>query len=209
METESLIAECLGLKSLAGFSLRKASLPLDFKFYQLFSIHEDSRGAHRTFDFMSLPYGSYAYVAVCEHGAIRLRRRGRELETFLKHEWSSLKKADPVHVADFLLTFLNDGIKDQHAVIRDFEEIEQRNFESNNVNMEAVNSIKEKLGTTNKKMIGDQLVVRAISLRGWMHTKQELGAQTVTIATTGAVTVSTRQVLCSKIFKAIPQWIEF
>lgn len=209
MNTETLIAECLGVDSLDGLSVAEAASPAIFKSYQLFTVHYYGRGQNRPFDFVSLPHGSYAYVAVCQHGAVRLRHRGRGLETVLRHEWNFLKKADPVDLAQLLLTFLNDGIKYEHSVIRSFDEIMKWDLESKNVNMEALRLIKEEIGTTTSTIVDGRLKIRAISLRGWMHTKQELGIQNLSIASTGTVAVSTRQVLCGQVFTTIPRTIEY
>ncbi len=58
--------------------------------------------------------------------------------------------------------------------------------------------------STQSKLDGEFLSVRAVTLCGWMHRKQNLGIESFTIGSNGNVSFGKRRVLSRKIFVRVP-----
>ena len=50
----------------------------------------------------------------------------------------------------------------------------------------------------------EHIVLRAITLLGWMHEKRNLGIEVLLISKDGAVALSPRQVLAERVFVKVP-----
>jgi hypothetical protein len=152
------------------------------------------------------------YVAVNERKALRLTRRNREIETVLAEEWNDLPAADPVRLADLVLTFYDGGPHASHRVLRDADALRamtepgpsriESGYQLHERNLAAVLA---RIGTTRTEVLSEgELSVRAVTLLGWMHTKQNLGIESFVIRSTGEVRFEKRIVLTRRIFARLP-----
>ncbi len=176
-----------------------------FSRYRLFLVH----GRTKQFDFSMLPHGSYGYYAANGRVAIRLTREGKEIERILAEEWDALPDVDAVCLASLILKFYDAGIKASHDVLRDGHELEmyggalnlEKDFELDSKEMAKALPDMEPTQSTLK---GSRLIVRALTLCGWMHEKKNLGVGSITIASDGMVSFGDRVVLSKRIFRRTP-----
>ena len=164
------------------------------------------RGQTQQFDFPMLPHCSYGYYAANGREAVRLTRAGKEIERILATNWASLPAKDPVKLASFVLGFYDGGIKASHHVLADADAliamcIRPRTYR---VNESALARARPQLGKTSCTTEGDSLQIRAITLCGWMHSKQNLGIETIAISKNGTVDLGPRKVVAEKIFDEVP-----
>lgn len=64
------------------------------------------------------------------------------------------------------------------------------------------------MGSTSMDVDAEQIKLRALTLMGWMHEKQNLGVEMIRIARDGTVKLGERQVLARRIFKRTP-WLKY
>jgi hypothetical protein len=164
------------------------------------------------FEFPALPSGSFAYYAADGRKAERLTRKHREIESLLADEWDALPVADPVRLARLVLRFYDGGIRSSHDVLRDANDLREMTkprregplcgFE---LNVREFAAVLPRVGATVASSLSDgTLSIRAVTLLGWMHTKQDLGIESFTIDRNGAVHFAERIVLTRRIFAALP-----
>ena len=164
------------------------------------------RGQTQQFDFPMLPDCSYGYYAANGREAVRLTREGKEIERILAANWLSLPATDPVRLASFILGFYDGGIKASHYVLADVNELvamctRPRTYR---VNADSLARARPRLGTTTCTIEGDTIRLRAVTLCGWMHCKQNLGVETIAIFKDGTVDLGPREVLAEKVFDEVP-----
>ena len=73
------------------------------------------------------------------------------------------------------------------------------------VNEKALDRARRRIGTTSCKCEGSSITLRAVTLRGWMHRKCNLGIERLTISKDGTVKLAPRAVLAKNIFAQVPQ----
>ncbi len=176
-----------------------------FSRHRLFIIH----GRTKQFDFSTLPHGSYGYYAANGRSATRLTRENKEIQSILADEWTELSESDPVCLASLILKFYDAGIKEQHHVLKDADDLRSfgnpthpaKNYELND--KEFSKSLPN-IGTTVISFNGTVLSLRAVTLCGWMHDKQNLGIESFTIGADGLVSFRKRDVLSRRIFRRVP-----
>jgi hypothetical protein len=137
---------------------------------------------------------------------VRLTRADREIETILATNWSSLPEQNPVKLTSFVIGFYDDGIKASHHVLVDADELRDLTASPNKyrINESDFARMLPKICKTFCKVEGDTIQLRAITLRGWMHCKGNLGIETMTIARNGRVELGKREVLAENIFDRVP-----
>jgi hypothetical protein len=177
--------------------------------HRLFIIH----GRVGQFEFRALPSGSFAYYAADGKKAIRLTRKHLEIESLLADEWDALPIADPVRLASLVLRFYDGGIRSSHDVLRDASSLREvtelrkaRSFGGGfKLNERAIAAVLPRIGSTSSSVLSDGILsVRAVTLLGWMHTKQNLGIESFTIDRHGKVGFADRIVLTSRTFSDVP-----
>ncbi len=176
-----------------------------FQRHRLFIV----RGRTSQFDFPSLPHGSYAYYVANGHSATRLTRKNKEIQSILADEWENLPAADPVRLASLVLKFFDAGINATHEVLKDADALhafgnpvhQPRDYE---LNHDEFAKALPAIGSTQSNFDGEVLSVRAVTLRGWMHNKQNLGIESFTIGVDGNVSFAKRHVLSQRIFVRVP-----
>jgi hypothetical protein len=175
------------------------SLFRDYKIYLV-------RGQTQQFDFPSLPHGSYGYYAANGGQAIRLTRAGKEIERILEAEWTSLPAQNPVQLASFVLGFYDSGIKATHRVVANAGDLRDlgRPPRHYRINENALATALPAIGESSSKIEGNTIKLRAITLCGWMHDKQNLGIETIAISKDGTINLAPREVLAEKIFDQVP-----
>jgi len=160
-------------------------------------------GWTRQFEFKTLPGGSYCIYDANSHRAIRLTRKGKEIESVLSENWLQLSCCDPVVLSRLILKFYDAGIMATHDVLRNSESL--RLFGKNYVlNEKEFAKTESFIETTKFTTEGDYLIIRAVTLSGWMHSKRNLGIEHIRISRSGDVKLDSRKVLSKKIFKSIP-----
>ena len=165
------------------------------------------RGETYQFDFPMLPQSSYGFYAANGMQVIRLTRVGKEIENVLAIEWPHLPTLNPISLADLILPFYDGGIKESHHTLADADEL--RAFEKSGhhrLNESAFAQALPRIGQTSCELEDDAVVLRVITLCGWMHCKQNLGIENLKIARNGMVTLGPRQVLAEKIFDVLPDF---
>jgi hypothetical protein len=176
-----------------------------FSRHRLFIVH----GRTRQFDFPTLPHGSYGYYAANGRSAVRLTRKNREIQTILADEWTDLPRFNPVRLASLVLKFFDAGIKASHQVLQDADALlvfgnptpSAKNYE---LNQKEFAKALPQIGSTKSTFDGKCLSVRAVTLCGWMHDRQNLGIESFTIGPDGNVSFAKRQVLSQRIFARVP-----
>jgi hypothetical protein len=165
------------------------------------------RGQTWQFDFTTLPHGSYGFYAVSGNEAVRLTRAGKEIERILVTNWVSQPVQDPVKLSSFVLNFYDGGIKSSHRVLADADSLIAMctHPKMYRVNESSLAYALPRIGETSCTIDGDSLQIRAITLQGWMHRKQNLGIESITISRSGTVTLGLRHVLARKIFDEVPR----
>lgn len=166
-------------------------------------------GATKRFDFPTLPVGSLGYYVANAHSATRLTRQNKEIESVLSAEWNHLPNADPVLLASLILKFYDGGIHATHHVLQDIDALRSfgdsqspsRDYE---LNEKELSRVTPEIGLTESTRMEDVLAIRAVTLCGWMHDKQNLGVESFTIARDGKPTFQKRHELSRKIFKRVP-----
>tara|TARA_R110002072_G_C7909868_1_gene530272 strand:- start:1017 stop:1664 length:648 start_codon:yes stop_codon:yes gene_type:complete len=176
-----------------------------FTRHRLFIIH----GRTKQFDFPTLPHGSLGYYAANGLAATRLTRANKEIQSILANEWATLAKSDPVCLASLILKFYDGGIKASHHVLRDADDLRSfgnpalptKNYE---LNEKELSIALPNIGSTLSTADGAVLSLRAVTLCGWMHDKQNLGVESFTIGSDGTVSFRQRDVLSKRIFWNTP-----
>jgi hypothetical protein len=173
-----------------------------FDSYKIYRVQGDDY----QFDFPMLPHCSFGYYAANGREAVRLTRAGKEIQRILAKEWPSLIKASPVHLASLILCFFDGGIKASHRVLADASDLRSmcqapREYR---LNEKAFAKALPELGVTACQMEEKVVVLRAITLLGWMHDKRNLGIEKLTIHENGNVVLSERRVIAEKIFDKVP-----
>ena len=153
-----------------------------------------------------LPRGSFGYYAANGREAVRLTRTGKEIERVLAAEWAGLPAQNSVKLASFVLEFYDGGIKASHHVLADAEELRAMSAPPSDyrINESVLSLALPALGKTSCKVDGDTVKLRAVTLCGWMHDKQNLGIEMITISKNGAVHLGQREVLAENIFDEVP-----
>ena len=164
------------------------------------------RGQTQQFDFPMLPSGSYGYYAANGREAIRLTRTGKEIQRILAASWPSLPAQDPVKLASFVLEFYDGGIKASHHVLADEAALLAKctRPKSYHVNESAMLRASPRISITSCTTECDTVKLRAVTLCGWMHCKQNLGIETIAISKDGTVDLRPREVLAKRIFDEVP-----
>ena len=72
------------------------------------------------------------------------------------------------------------------------------------LNNKTVEKVGDDIGATTVERRGEVVVLRTVTLRGWMHEKNNLGVETIRVDPTGSVRMDERQVLSTDIFTSIP-----
>ncbi len=155
------------------------------------------------FDFPCLPDGSYCVYAADGWKAIRLTRAGKEIESILAAKWPELSDCDPVRLADLILMFYDGGIKHSHSTLPNADAL----YPSDKyrvVDEAEMTRIRDSVGTTQINVERDTVVIRAVTLCGWMHEAQNLGIEHIHIPRSGKVQFDARQTLSKKIFSKLP-----
>ena len=197
---EDVWAECWPRTSATG-DLPTVDELSPFQSPRTYIIH----GRTGQFDFPTLPHGSYCVYVADGRRAVRLTRAGKEIESVLKEKWDTLTDCNPVILASLILKFFDGGIRSTHRVLSGEDDLRahEKNYVLNDRELERVRSL---IGTTSSAYRShDLLVIRAVTLCGWMHDKRNLGIERIHISKSGAVHLEKREVLSKKIFKSVPQ----
>jgi hypothetical protein len=163
-------------------------------------------GSTGQFDFPSLPHGSNGFYAANGSEALRLTRASKEIQTVLSREWLQLPKTNPVQLASLILLFFDEGIKARHRVLASADELQAlctppKGYQLNSI---AYEEALPQIGVTEFLSTEPVILLRAVTLLGWMHEKQNLGIEVLEIQQSGTVTLRERQVLAEPIFKSVP-----
>lgn len=166
-------------------------------------------GRTSQFDFRTLPSGSYCVFVADGRKAVRLTRSGKEIEFVLKEKWDALALCNPIVLASLILMFYDEGIKATHRVLSDAKDL--RSFERNVgfgrewvLNAGEMQRIEDLIGDTTVRQLDDAVFIRAATLCGWMHDKQNLGIENIRILPSGEVQLGKREVLSERIFDSVP-----
>ncbi len=134
-----------------------------------------------------------------------MTRERKEIEQLLEEEWNILPERPAVELAVFLLPFYDNGIKEAHTVIstkEDFDRLYSDAFEINRTELERIST---DVGKTEYSEITDaEVVLRIVTLMGWMHTKNNLGIETLHVEKNGRCYLEKRKVLSRNIFLKFP-----
>ena len=198
---EDVWAECWPRTSTTG-DLPTVDELSPFQSLRTYIIH----GRTRQFDFPALPHGSYCIYVADGRRAVRLTRAGKEIECVLKEKWDTLADCNPVILASLILKFFDGGICSTHHILSGEDDLraQYQGYVLNDREFERVQGL---IGTTSTNQNDDQtgLVIRAVTLCGWMHDKRNLGIEHIHISKSGVVHLEKRKVLTKKIFKSVPQ----
>ena len=175
----------------------------------LFESHKIYRvlGKTQQFDFTMLPRGSFCYFAANGREAIRLTKSGKEIERILGENFLTLPRQNPVGLASFILRFFGDGIKASHHVLAGEEDLAAMCSGKNSylINATELTNSSPRLGRTELSFDEGSIRIRALTLCGWMHSKQNLGIEVITVSQEGRVHLGVRDVLSEKIFTQVPR----
>ena len=64
--------------------------------------------------------------------------------------------------------------------------------------------VRRQIGRTVKSRVGDSIVLRLVTICGWMHKKDELGIERITLRPDGSIEFAQRQILSERIFEKMP-----
>ncbi len=161
-------------------------------------------GRRGQFDFTTLPHGSYCVYVADGRKAVRLTRAGKEIESVLKEKWETLADCNPVILASLILKFFDGGIRSTHRVLSGGDDLRshRKNYVLNDRELERSQGL---IGTTSTSRSDDFVVIRAVTLCGWMHDKRNLGIEHIHISKSGTVHLEKREVLSERIFTSVPQ----
>jgi hypothetical protein len=164
-------------------------------------------GATNQFDFPMLPHCSYGYYVANGSRAIRLTREGKEIEQILASEWTELRQTSPVLLASFIIRFYDAGILASHRVLKDVEDLKAMCEPPSQyrLNETGLSAVRPQVGETSLRLDGDTVILRAVTLLGWMHMKSNLGIEHIRVAHDGRVTLEPRRVLTENTFARVPQ----
>jgi hypothetical protein len=173
-----------------------------FRSYKIYLV----RGDTGQFDFPSLPRCSYAFFAANGSEAVRLSRAGKEIQGILAKDWPSFATANPVYLASLILRFFDNGIKATHQVLADAADLQFMCSPPREFHLDANEfaNVFPEIGVTSCSVKEKLMVLRAITLLGWMHEKKNLGIEVLSIRDDGCVTLSKRRVLSARIFDRVP-----
>ncbi|MEQ8788073.1 MAG: hypothetical protein RIC55_17325 [Pirellulaceae bacterium] len=158
----------------------------------------------------SLPSGSYTICALRPTPlgvrAIELTTENGEVNKLLAANWLVLPNQSPVLLAEFVLTFFGDDVRINHKVLADVDDLwAMKNHRHRYViDEEAVTKVESLIGRTELHECEQAITLRCLTLLGWMHEKQDLGIETITIERDGSVTRAERVQLCSRTFLETP-----
>jgi hypothetical protein len=188
-----------------GRQIKEVPEQCPFRRHRLFMIW----GPTTLFDFPTLPGGSLAYFAANGSSAIRLTRKNKEIQRILAAEWRDLPALDAVCLASLILKFFDAGIKDSHHVLPDADALRTYGMSTAGVPRYELNEGElakalPNIGSTSSVFEGRSVSIRAVTLCGWMHEKQNLGVESIAIAEDGSVSFAERKVLSRRIFKRVP-----
>ena len=211
MDPTRLIKQDLGLDEFAAANeawtdpIVQIDSPSPFTSFKLYRV----RGRTGQFDFPMLPYCSYGIYAANGREAIRLTRKGREIQHALREDWSDLDAADPAELATAILWFYDAGINASHRVLQDMADLRQFSADGRPecgyvLNEKVLANIEDDVGDTRIEANAEQITLRALTLMGWRHQKRNLGVELIHIARDGSVHLDKRRVLSRRIFKRIP-----
>ena len=205
-DPKKLVEQDLGFPQMA--SIRDhlghiSSIPSPFTRFRLYRV----AGIYEMFDFPTLPFGSYCIYAASAQQAIRLTRKGKEIQIILKEEWENLAMADPVELSTVLLWFFGVPSSDHH-VLRDLEDLRKfaqpEEFPRYVINENKLATVQADIGHAHLQVNRENLELRVVTLLGWMHDKQNLGIETIHIARDGMVTLGKRRTLLRRVFETVP-----
>lgn len=210
MNAITLIAQDLDLQKISAPTCGwpasiKPFKPSPFNDFCLYLV----QGERDQFDFPTLPYGSYGIYAVNKDKAIRLTRKGKEIQLVLAHEWETLGNVDPVALAEIILMFFDGGIKASHHVLRDLADL-RRMANAHGLgcgyilNENRLSKFAECFASTCMIVDSGELKLRAVTLMGWMHDKQNLGIEMIYVSKDGTVRLDLRKTMVTRIFKQTP-----
>lgn len=167
------------------------------------------QGMTKRFDFPTLPHGSKGYYVANGHRAMRLTRQGKEIETVLSEEWDHLADANAVLLASLILKFYDGGIRETHYVLKDLDALvsfcdSEKRHRKYEIDEKQLSLAAKGIGSTSMLRDGNGLSVRAVTLRGWMHDKRNLGVERFEVDRQGHPTFEKRLVLSRRIFSRVP-----
>ena len=173
-----------------------------FPAFKTYVVH----GTTGQFDFPMLPRCSYGVYAANGFKAVRLTRTNKEFEKVLAEEWLSLAACDPVVLARLILMFYDGGIQASHRILGNANDLTEicQSRQGYVLNDRQYASVIDRIGNTEIQQQADAIVLRVVTLRGWMHDKRNLGIERIHIIRSGCVSLERREVLSSRIFKSVP-----
>ena len=150
--------------------IKQADKLSPFPTFKTYLVH----GTTGQFDFPTLPHGSYGVYAANGFKAVRLSRANKEIEKVLAEEWSSLAKCNPVVLARLVLMFYDGGIRASHEVLADANDLAAKcqSRPAYVLNEKQHASAIDRIGNTEIQVEADAIVLRGVTLRGWMHDKR-------------------------------------
>jgi hypothetical protein len=131
-----------------------------------------------------------------------LTREGKEVESLLEQNWTSLPLCNPVVLASLILTFFDDGIHSTHQVLPNAKALHSP--KRHVLDEEEMKNAQDFIGNTTVAQLDDSVVIRAVTLCGWMHDKGNLGIETIRVVRSGKVQLDKREVLSKQIFASVP-----
>lgn len=155
------------------------------------------------FEFRCLPSGSYCLLAANEKTAVKLSRASGELRSIIRSNWNRLLERDPVKLARLVLLLASSSRHEDHDVLADIDAIRHYG-DGYVVNEEEWNRNADRAGRTSIKLYSDTILLRALTLIGWMHEKYDLGVETVSIKPDGIPRFESREILSARFFTSVP-----
>ncbi|MEM7453356.1 MAG: hypothetical protein AAF456_03265 [Planctomycetota bacterium] len=64
--------------------------------------------------------------------------------------------------------------------------------------------VRKQIGRTTKSWIDESIVLRIVTISGWMHRKDELGIERITLRSDGSIEFAEREILSERIFEKMP-----
>jgi hypothetical protein len=102
--------------------------------------------------------------------------------------------------------FYDSGIRASHDILASANDLTAK-YQSRRgyvLRVEEHALVIDRLGNTEIQVETDAIVLRAATLRGWMHDKRNLGIERIHIIPNGRVSLEGREVLSSRIFESVP-----
>ncbi len=163
------------------------------------------RGETDQFDFPMLPYGSYGYYAANGYKAICLTRTGKEIEQILQEAWPTLAHISVLSFSSFILQFYGSSSKETHHVLASKEDLltYPKDYVLNSQEYQKIHTSVYK--TCFLQISETEIIIQALTLKGWMHEKHDLGIEVFHILNQGSVHFEERKVLSTTIFTGVPE----